>query len=110
MSQKKTRRKTAVKKSKAARPTSRKKASPKAKRATSKKTTIRLAAKAPANLNPKEVETLLTQLQSEERSEKAWLEMTSPKAGEEEDRWNEVEEDLVAGSQQGAKRWKYFAK
>ena len=109
MSQKKTRRKTAAKKSKAARARTRKKTSPKAKRAPSKKTTIRLAPKAPANINPKEVEALLTQLQSEERSEKAWLEMTSPKAGEEDDRWSEVEENLVAGAQ-GAKRWKHFAK
>jgi len=108
MSQKKTRRKKpAVKRTKTARAGTKKRASQKS--APSKKTTIRLSPKVPPNLNPKEVETLLTQLQSEERSEKAWLEMTSPKAGEEEDRWNEVEEHIVAGSQ-GAKRWKYFAK
>lgn len=61
------------------------------------------------NLNPKEVEALLNQLQSEERSEKAWLEMTAIKPSAEEDRWNEVEESLVAGKQD-AKQWKHFAK
>jgi hypothetical protein len=108
MSPKKTRRKPATKKSKATRAKAKKK-SP-LKKAAPRKTTIRLAPKAPANLNPKEVETLLTQLQSEERSEKTWLEMTTPKSGEEEDRWGEVEENLVTGSQQGEKRWKHFAK
>ncbi|HAH06047.1 MAG TPA: hypothetical protein DCM05_05875 [Elusimicrobia bacterium] len=60
-------------------------------------------------LKPKEVEALLNQLQSEERSEKAWLEMTAIKPSAEEDRWNEVEESLVSGKQD-AKQWKHFAK
>ena len=107
MSQKKPRRKPALKSSKAAHPKAKKKAA--LKKAAPRKRPLRAARKAPEKLNPKEVETLLTQLQSEERSEKAWLEMTSPKPGEEEDRWGQIEENLVAGAQ-SAKRWKYFAK
>jgi hypothetical protein len=72
----------------------------------SKKT---LLLKPQEKLNPKEVEALLNQLQSEERSEKAWQEMTAVKPSAEDDRWNAVEENLIS-SGQGAKHWKHFAK
>ncbi|MFA6029969.1 MAG: hypothetical protein WC969_08960 [Elusimicrobiota bacterium] len=78
--------------------------------------TLRLAGAmtgAQKTLSPKDIDALWEQLQTEERSEKAWQEMTGQKPYEDEDRWNQVEEDLVqeANSRNGdIKRWKYFAK
>ena len=102
----KTRRKPTPKKSKTARAKAKKKTL--SKKASPRRPSPAASRKAAARINPKEVEALLGQLQSEERSEKAWLEMTSPKPGE-DDHWNYLEDNLAAGDQ-GPKRWKYFAK
>lgn len=84
---------------------------------TRRKTAVKQAANrrnGPEKLSPKEVDALLNQLQSEERSEKAWLEMSSVKPGDDDDRWSAVEEGLVTGGpgakRQSVKLWKHFAK
>ncbi|MFA6092405.1 MAG: hypothetical protein WCU88_07540 [Elusimicrobiota bacterium] len=68
---------------------------------------------APKRLTSKDVDSLWSQLQSEERSEKAWQAMTAAAPSDKEDRWNQVQDDLIqeaSSKDQNIRRWKYFAK
>jgi hypothetical protein len=67
----------------------------------------------PKRLTIKDVDALWSQLQSEERSEKAWQAMTSAAPSENEDRWSKVQDDLIkeaSSKDQNVRRWKFFAK
>ena len=82
-------------------------AKPAARRKTSRKL------KPALEISPEEVATLELEAASQKRSEAAWLNMTSPAHGPEDDHWHGVEEHLLAkGAQDQAaeRRWKYFAK
>jgi hypothetical protein len=60
---------------------------------------------------PEEVVHLETQVENHKRSEQAWQRLTD--AGDDDDRWTNVEEHLLSRDQKSAgaeRRWKFFSK
>ncbi|MBI5630448.1 MAG: hypothetical protein HY921_06150 [Elusimicrobia bacterium] len=69
-------------------------------------------AKPAPDISPEEVDWLERLALEHRKSEQAWLQMTAS-AGEDEDRWSTVEEQLLVKSRQrdpSPRRWKYFGK
>lgn len=64
-------------------------------------------------LGAREAAELADEVVAQERSERAWREMTSPEPSSAEDVWNAVEDHLIAKpheSHHRDRRWKYFGK